>query len=196
MALKDRDSWYRRSSLFGYVAKCLAVTSSESKGTTQGSSWQSISQSRAAVGGWFQILKYLVFPSLGVGGRTGKCELLISIVPPTSAAVKSQSTSCRQLCGSALAHPGPFQLLIMESAEEDSEGWYVHQKTGGTLHAWWSSLWNFFARSCLAGQLCHGWKGGLTLANYMYVAIMPVVIHTPLVSGSMPLMLAHPLVLL
>ena len=64
---------------------------------------------------------------------TGKCELLISIVPPTSAAVKSQSTSCRQLCGSALAHPGPFQLLIMESAEENSEGWCVHQKTGGGL---------------------------------------------------------------
>lgn len=59
----------------------------------------------------------------------GRCELFISVVPPTSAASKSHVD--KLLSGSVPAHSGPFQLSIREFAEENPEGWYVHQKIGG-----------------------------------------------------------------
>lgn len=92
----------------------------------------------------------------------GRCELLISIVPPTSAAFKSHINKllkAQQPCSCP-----PLALFSCQLWNQLTI-WYVHQKTGG-LPMPNGSLGNFASR-CLVGQLLHGWKGGLTLASYM-----------------------------
>lgn len=94
----------------GVEARCLsrATVSVETKTETipQGlamvNNWHSAATQLSSCGRQLQIPKYFVFPKLGVGGEMGRCELVISIVPPTALPLRvTQLTSCPPLIGNA-----------------------------------------------------------------------------------------------
>lgn len=106
----------------GVVARCLsrATVSEETKTQTtpQGlamvNNWHSTTTQLSSCGRRLQIPKYFVFPKPGVGGRMGRCELVISIVPPTALPLRvTQLTSCPPLIGSAPPPPPPYYLAKM-----------------------------------------------------------------------------------
>lgn len=108
--------------ILGVVARCLsrATVSEETKTQTtpQGLAmvinWHSTTPQLSSCGRRLQIPKYAVFPKPGVGGRMGRCELVISIVPPTALPLRvTQLTSCPPLIGSAPPHPPPDYLAKM-----------------------------------------------------------------------------------
>lgn len=136
------------------------------KGQPQGSSWQSTSHSRTAAGGWVRIPQYLVFPSSGVGGRMGG----VSCYLHSATHLRCLWESHPQAANSSVQSPcPPCPLSAANYGIRWGELWGLvcTSEYWRFPHARLSSLQNFFARSCLAGQLLHGWRGGLTLANYM-----------------------------
>lgn len=73
-----------------------------SSGLAMVNNWHSTATQLSSFGRRLQIPKYFVFPKPGVGGEMGRCELVISIVPPTALPLRvTQLTSCPPLIGNA-----------------------------------------------------------------------------------------------